>query len=74
MTVNGAELSRMTHGEAVAVFKRIKHGRAVVLVRRRTKSRVIAFDSHSRSAITAGHDRVIHHDTCCNIVELIAAI
>jgi len=45
--VNGTRLTQLTHGEAVAVFKRIRRGRAHLLVRRRTQHRITADSSRS---------------------------
>ena len=38
--VNGMELSRLSHTDAVAVFKRIRRGHALLLVRRYTAPRL----------------------------------
>jgi len=55
VSVNGTEMSRLTHSEAVAVFKATKlTGQALVLIRRRTTSQVTS-DNNSRL--------VCHNDT-----------
>jgi len=58
MAVNGVELSRLTHGDAVAVFKAIKRGRAALLVRRRTtQRRVTAVDDENNCrSVTSLHN------------------
>jgi len=56
--VNGMELSRLSHTDAVAVFKRIRRGHALLLVRRHTAPRLTT--DYSRSVHDDySHDRFI---------------